>query len=906
MRSRLLILFLGLAVVLASLWVVLDRDSPPTSDASTLEASRQPRQPDGATSSVQDEETAANPSSAPLRTGADQALDFEFRIGREPAAGTTFFILSWTEENRARAWSMEGLSPSLIEREATLYTADDAGKASLKAPVLPFFLAARAPGSAPYGQLFETMPDSAPISLPPEERLRGRVVTGVERAIVDAQVIARRDFQIEYDFDGIQKDAQRVAGMFFESIVTTDPDGVFEIGGLPAARVIVVARAPGESSHAHTEFVLPMSEPIELVLRSAVDISGLVVAVADGRPIDGARIASVIQLPGGTITETSIATSGVEGRFELRGVPSGEKEYPLRVTRSGYAVLLANVTVDSLTRGEMPILRMKEACVARGKLRSRAGEAVPGAWVLVHDNGTGALMAFTKSGPDGDFLLDFVAPDEQYRVVGSAQGYYLKDAALDDPCSGEDLTIVLDPVPTFEGRVVVEEYPLRDARARLVLEDEVGNRLAVQEAEVDPDSGRFGFSAVDAGTYLLDAWAPGYAPRRLQNVAVLDGAEGDVVEIRLDRGGTVRGVVSEKSTGRPIVGASVKLGDRCATGHSVGDLPGAEAVRTDGEGAFILEHVPCGVEQALVVEHTEYASVTENVIVPGEALSAFANVELARGCTLRISVRDEEGHRFQSLYVSLLTPTQERVTPEAFRRSPVQVFEGLSAGEIIINASLIENVRADLGEVGFSSTVVLKDGEVRDVEYDLAEGVRVHGVVEGPGLAPAERRWSIGVLSAPVDDPDDADRYAWLRWDSSYVLAGVPPGERVFTVRSYVSGDAGIRYSKWVDVQPGVDLELNFHLPESGLRGKVKDADGAALAGVNIWARPADESEPDGPAREYRQVRTHSSESGEYALTALDPGRYGYSVELDGYGFQQGLVEILDEEMVVERDFVLK
>ncbi|MFH0944882.1 MAG: carboxypeptidase-like regulatory domain-containing protein, partial [Planctomycetota bacterium] len=683
-RVRILLFLLGLGGVAVILWLTVTGGSPGGAGTHGDQIAREEGNLDQDQNLLSEKADSATNEGASFRKSVDEGMRFEFRLDSEPASNTEFFILPWSEAIRERAWSLEGLSKSLIERESEPYESDASGIASLEMVTLPFFLAARAPGSAPFGKLFEAAPDGSPIDLSHEEHLYGRVVTGMERAVVDAQVVARRGFEDEYNTDGVREDDQRVAGMFFESVVRTDPDGSFEIGGLPAARVQVMARAPGEASHVHAEFALPMSEPIELVLRSSVDISGLVLAESDGRPIEGARVAAIIPLRGGRLTETTVASSDDAGGFELKGVPAGAESYRVRVVRSGYAALLSSVSHESLVKGVTPILRLKDACEARGETRSATGEAVSGAWVQVHDSESGALMHFTRSNPEGGFTIDFAEAGRPYRLIVVADGYYPVELGPRDLCSSEDLDIVLERKTTFEGRVVVDDLPLRNAQARLVMEDEVGNRLGVQETDVDPETGEFGFAGLDAGTYVLDAWAPEYAPARIKNVPVGQEPSGDAVEIRLDRGGTLRGTVTERATGRPIVGAAVTLGDRCVTGHSVGSLPGASSVMTDGNGAYILEHVPSEAPQALLVEHTGYSSESRDVLLPAQAHDGIMNVALSRACSILVWIRDEEGRRFRSFWALALTATEERQPESGLDHSAVKTFEGLPAGKTII------------------------------------------------------------------------------------------------------------------------------------------------------------------------------------------------------------------------------
>ncbi|MBI4880378.1 MAG: carboxypeptidase regulatory-like domain-containing protein, partial [Planctomycetes bacterium] len=406
---------------------------------------------------------------APAREVAQSACDLSFVLGEGPAPATEVFILPWSEEIHLEAVSYAGLGKDRIAAEALHLVSDDTGRLSVELPVPPFFVAARAPGSAPYGRLLETCPDSVTLELPKEERLHGVVKSTGGEQVAGAVVLAHRAFREEPMYDGVADDEQRFAGMFFESRAEVGPDGSFDLGGLPAARIYVIAYAEGLASDHRSDFVLPSSDLCELLLRPAMTVRGRVISAATELPVGAALVSSYRRHEQVNMFEYEITATDRAGRFELRAAPQGEEPLTFRVVKPGYAALLERVERVVLAEKDELVLRLLAAQSVAGHVSSASGEPLPGVWVQVHEDGTMDLIHFTKSGEGGRFLLDFVAPGRTYTLVGSGYGYYISIQAGMDLCAQEELEIVLYPQPGLHGRVLAD-YPLRNGRARLIQE----------------------------------------------------------------------------------------------------------------------------------------------------------------------------------------------------------------------------------------------------------------------------------------------------------------------------------------------------------------------------------------------------------------------------------------------------
>ncbi|MBI4881381.1 MAG: carboxypeptidase regulatory-like domain-containing protein [Planctomycetes bacterium] len=801
------------------------------------------------------------------------------------------------------ASSATGLPKTLILRESTRAVADDSGAALIASPSPPFFLAARAPGSAPYGVVCESAEAFRSLDLPPEQHLVGRVVSAVEGTLSGVTVLAYRAFQDEYYYDHVCADDLRTAGMFFESRTAPASDGAFDLSGLPASRVYVAAYGPGTASERRADFILPTQEPCELVLRTTLTLEGHVLEEGTGQPIEGARVSAFLRSGQLGFRDCTVTTTLAGGSFQLLGVPIAHDDLGLSVFREGYAAVTQRIATTELRDQKDLVFLLQRSCRVSGTIRSRNGPPLPNAYIQVHEPATLDMVRYTQADAAGEFVLDFIASGRAYTLVGSAKKHYylfLKDTDLS---ARDPLELVLEPQPTLRGHVTTEDYPIRNGTARIIEEDDAGNLMFEANAEIDPDSGDFHFPALAAGQYLLDVVADGLAPAHVPQVPVLDGAEPNVIDVAMTRGAVLRGTVRARDSGQPVPGAEVTFADRSWQGSIWGGLPGAACATTDGTGAFLLEHAPAGSTTVLLVDHEGYAPANAEIKVSPGQPSARLDVLLDRACCVTATIRNEEDRRFLALdgYVH----TADRRIHSAMTTSGELRFDRLPPGEVTVQAIIAAGVRDDIDGCSFHKYLRLRPGETQTVAFTLAGGARISGRVTGPALSDSFRRLAVSAASA--DDPVRFDLYTVTDHFYRYVLVGVPPGRHVVTVQTEDFG-AGFTVSRTVDVLPGADIQLDFHLPVSGLRGKVTDSGGTPLVGAVIYVRAWDAARDafdDSPHGQIQQTAV-SDECGSYFVTGVSPGAYAFSAKAAGCAWAEGLFEIPDEETVVEQDIILE
>lgn len=798
------------------------------------------------------------------------------------------------------ASTFSGLPPSWVARNAVRASAGPDGRLELPIPP-PCFVAARAAGSAPGGVLVEESQEGAAIALPPEQRLAGRVQDYLGESVAGAEITGCRAIFDEANYrDSIENPLERIAGMLFTSHAVAAPDGSFELDGLPAARVALVAALRDRCSEREFRWVLPTDDPIVLYLRPVVPVSGLVLAATSGLPLDAVRVTAWYRDGGLSIRETAEAYSAQDGTFSI-GVPAADPRTDLRFVRDGYAVSLRALERADRDRGEPVVVRMPEACVARGTARTTSGSPLAGAWVQAQSDENLDLLSYTQADSNGAFALDGIAPGAKVAIALSAPRHYQVLLRGVDLCAASPIELRADPLATLRGSVVADGPLQPDSRARIVFDEVGGVRSFEDQVAVDSVTGAFLFEALTAGTYQLDVIAPGFAPARIYPLPVVDGVEGNSVEVRLDRGATVTGRVTERSSGRAVAGARVALSDINTAGRHVGPLDAGRSAETDVDGRFALEHVPVGCASGLIVEREGFAQgVAALALAPGQQ-SGHADVSLLRSASITSVAEDELGREIQDIGIFMRCP--DGTTRNVETKDGTVVLEGLPPGRTEVQTIVGAGYRSDLDNRIFRQVIELGEGETRALRHTLAEGGTVRGRVDGLGTLAAVRY--VWVFVAPPAPPLEADNMVLVSDRGDYALPGIPAGPRVVTLR-YSDQGRSFQLHRRVEVVAGAAVEVDFSLSASAFRGRILGSGGAPLAAVRIRVRGESPPEPDPAVLDLPDRESHSDETGVFEVGSLDPGAYRFDASRVGFGTVSGRFDLAGENAIVDRDVVLE
>ncbi|MFN0059026.1 MAG: sigma-70 family RNA polymerase sigma factor [Planctomycetota bacterium] len=456
---------------------------------------------------------------------------------------------------------------------------------------------------------------------------------------------------------------------------------------------------------------------------------------------------------------TRRAESDSRGYYRVNGlVPGGYQliargsNYQPRTTRGLELRPNAKLTVD---------VKMEEGAFVEGIVLDPDGHPVAGAAVAT----LGSSLSFSEGsarisivrGPDGeDVLQGFdmrsghtvrTGVDGRFRIEGLPLQPTMLEARHDDfaavrregvaPNSrdvelrltdgGRVVGVVLDP----NGKGVV------GATVRSLMSDPV-------IATKTDDSGRFVLEHLEPGTVQLEARADGFPRKRSARLTIVDGEEIAGVEIVLEEGVTVTGLVLDPD-GKPLADARLSF----KRGGAM--LMMSEDARTDAEGRFSAKGLRRGLDYSARATHPKYLQQALETFTADASSIDLGTVTLRRGAMLSGKVVDVAGEPLAGASVSAGTPAGElgqvefeavevAIAPD-IRGGPVGAFRGatsvvttdanglftlapLDAGEYTVNVRMPGYVPLN-GEV-----IALAEGQhVGELTYTLGQGSEILGVV---------------------------------------------------------------------------------------------------------------------------------------------------------------------------------
>jgi protocatechuate 3,4-dioxygenase beta subunit len=226
----------------------------------------------------------------------------------------------------------------------------------------------------------------------------------------------------------------------------SEADGSFVLAGLEPGNVRLNVSAAGYGALDRT--VESGSENVDIVLKAAGTISGLVVDDAD-RPVDAYQVTArpVRQSPMLMLAPRSTNNTSPDGRFLLEDVAEGS--YTVQVTAPDRAAgVVSDVKVTAGGSVDLGRIRLVSGGIVRGTVVDTGGTPLPGASVVVR-------------GPGRDFLA---GRDAREALTDSSGAFELRGVA-----AGAGEAVATHP-NYAEGRVGIEVDPAKGpTEARIVL-----------------------------------------------------------------------------------------------------------------------------------------------------------------------------------------------------------------------------------------------------------------------------------------------------------------------------------------------------------------------------------------------------------------------------------------------------
>ncbi|HET6202560.1 MAG TPA: carboxypeptidase-like regulatory domain-containing protein [Planctomycetota bacterium] len=413
-------------------------------------------------------------------------------------------------------------------------------------------------------------------------RIAGRVVSSSGSAVPRAEVSARGPTGAEVPVDGVPA-----------------VNGRFEIGGLRPGNYRLTAWAPGLEGD-RRDVLVPEGtdpDPVEIVLRAASGIAGLV--VLPSAPPRGSLAVLARARSGST---TGMAFAGPEGRFEIVPLPPGPYRVEARFlplernsssawqahaaglfpTKPGSRV--AEVTVPEGGVAEV-VLEANPAAAPRifGTVR-RAGQPLDGVEIRAQGKG-GSSSGFQRSartGGDGAYEL-WLPLEGSFEVQARETEAPAPSATrMVEAASGTDQEVSFDLVSgEIRGAAAADDGgPVANLHARLSWRGRRDGHGPGSSRKGESGNGRFAFRGLPPGSYTLALWADGRGVR-LERVDLEGGEARDLGDVLLPREIPLT-VTVQWEDGPLVLGGSVRVEDASGNPLPPLDRSGPEIAVRDG------------------------------------------------------------------------------------------------------------------------------------------------------------------------------------------------------------------------------------------------------------------------------------------------------------------------------------
>lgn len=280
-----------------------------------------------------------------------------------------------------------------------------------------------------------------------------------------------------------------------------------------------------------------------------------------------------------TKESTPRTTTDEDGAFTLDDVPASAGA--LVASRSGFVSARLDVAEDGDHAGLK--LTLGKAQALRGQVIDGEGKGIAGA--VVRCDPDGSLVA--TSGEEGRFELAVGADGCDAQAV---HGDYGSSDTVHLTPGGKNIMVL--PTPGGIAGIVVDERGLPVTSFVVAVEtfapaDKQSEGMGGGQKSVNDPSGAFELTGLGRGRYTLTASAEGRPPTRSDSIEVEAGRTTRGVRIRLEKGITLSGIVTDRGTKQPLAGVRVSLDAMTTTGAN------AIGPTTTGEdGSFSIDGVP--------------------------------------------------------------------------------------------------------------------------------------------------------------------------------------------------------------------------------------------------------------------------------------------------------------------------
>jgi len=700
----------------------------------------------------------------------------------------------------------------------------------------------------------------------------------------------------------------------FATVVKTGRDGTFTAPNLATSFYAFRVTAPGRALfEAHGKPLGengPAGQPLVFYLEPGFDVAGKVVDPAN-KPAASVEVyaapprrgTAMFRLASRSGYATPTALTDKDGKFTLRGV-SVDGKWTLEASPKDYAP--ATVEIPASRAGALVTgmeLRLEKGVTLKGKFidaDQKPVSPVVEATLTYRDPKTRkVLRVVNRTGKEthvsaaGELAIEKL-PSGTATVSLSLEGFKdfdRKDVAIGKDAKPADLgTITLDRGKKISGKVVdADGNPIAMAQ---VSGSAFAPGKAFQNAETKTGKdGKFALSGLDPdGNWSIEATAKGYSSAKADDVK----PEGDPLELKLVKAGSVKGRVVFGDPPRPVSNYTIESDPKDEGGGQAGMFrrmrgSGSSSRQSDPRGNFDIENLTPGAYTLTFKAEGLMDLQRTGVDVHAGETTDLGDLTLDAGGTVRGRVQSQpEGLpvpgaavRVKSAGIfdfrgmggggegAVLTDLQGRFE-----------MKGLAAGTITLTVEPSGYARKEVPNVTVDPAA---PGE--DLIVNVGKGGRIDGTVLGDDGRPK----SNSIVSAMGGVADFSARLSAVTDDQGhYNIENVAAGTYNVSSLSMVMSDddeeepqqQGRRFGGMdavsTDVKEGQTSTVNFGEKKIKVSGLVKKKQGETSGLIVVWSAMGTSGAP------MAAKISPTDETGHYEVTLPSPGEYNVGIADQG------------------------
>ncbi|HEY3762455.1 MAG TPA: carboxypeptidase regulatory-like domain-containing protein [Verrucomicrobiae bacterium] len=344
----------------------------------------------------------------------------------------------------------------------------------------------------------------------------------------------------------------------------------------------------------------------------------------------------------------------------------------------------------------------------------------------------------------------------------------------------------------------------------------------------------------------------------------------DDITLTLDPAGSISGKVVARTTGQPLAGAMVSLQE--VTQSYSG--PDEEPIQSAADGSFEISDVPAG-SYNVVAEFTNQPIpdwVADSVPVKVAVGAATSGVQLQaiKGGVLQVTVHDKTTHE-PIAGASVNISDNSNGNRSGATGSDGITYVRSTPGDYYLNVN-----KQDWGLA--QTQVTVTDGQTTQVSVDLAEPLKISGIVRDASGAPVAGA-SVMVLpnygNGTTDSKTDAKGHYEVSWN---VPSWVGQSQQDFYLVVRATAQKLAALQEISDTTTNQDVNLK---PAMSLSGSVHDTKGHVVTNAAVYIMLYEENSSFTVSRQPIPVDAQ----GNIQVEGLPLGeRYGFSIYGNGYG----------------------